>query len=113
MSEEKPIHWMGTSLGDLMGFPNDAKQDAGYQLHRVQSGIDPEDWKPFKAVGLGVKEIRISEGNGIYRVMYVAKFEEAIYVLHSFQKKAQQTAKKDIDVAKARYQAAMANRNKR
>ena len=67
---------------------------AGYQLHRVQAGIDPVDWKPFKVVGVGSKEIRIKDSDGIFRVIYVAKFEEAVYVLHSFQKKTQQTAKK-------------------
>ncbi len=104
---------MGSSLEELVSFPDAAKQDAGYQLHRVQNGLAPEDWKPFSTVGPGTREIRISEENGIFRVMYVAKFEDAIYVLHAFQKKTQQTAKKDIDIAKARYQSVVIERKKR
>lgn len=103
MNHEKPIKWMGSSLKDLAAFPNNAKQVAGYQLYRVQQGFDPENWKPFQSVGAGVKEIRVSEDKGIFRVIYIAKFADAIYVLHAFQKKTRKTAKKDVDIAKARY----------
>ena len=103
MDNEKPIKWVGSSLKDLVAFPDDAKRAAGYQLYRIQRGLQPENWKPFTSVGAGVKEVRISEGRGIFRVMYVAKFADAIYILHSFQKKTQKTAKKDIDIAKVRY----------
>lgn len=109
--EEKPIMWLYTSFDDLFNFPMQAKKEAGYQLHRVQNGHEPEHYKPFKQIGLGVKEIKISEANGIYRVMYVAKFEEAIYVLHAFEKKTQKTNKKDIDIATTRYKAMIAKRN--
>ena len=105
MDREKPIQWMGSSLNDLLAFPDEAKREAGYQLHRIQQGLDPEDWKSFPAVGPGVKEVRISIARGIYRIMYVAKFEDAVYVLHSFVKKTQRTAKSDVDIAKARYKA--------
>ena len=74
-------------------------------MHRVQNGFDLEDWKPFQTVGAGVKEIRISEDGGAFRVMYVAKLAEKIYVLHSFQKKTQKTSAKDINIAKIRYSA--------
>jgi phage-related protein len=74
-------------------------------LGKVQAGLEPEDWKPFDEVGAGTKEIRIREASGIYRVMYVAKFEEAIYVLHCFQKKTQATSKRDRAIAAARYRA--------
>ena len=105
MKDEKPIYWVGSSLKDLMVLPDEVKREAGYQLHRVQNGLDPEDWKPFQTVGVGVKEIRISEGGGAFRVMYVAKFEDKIYVLHSFQKKTQKTSPNDIHIAKTRYKA--------
>ncbi len=105
MTDEKPIYWVGTSFNDLLDFPDEAKRDAGYQLHRVQNGLDPENWKPFQAVGVGVKEIRISEDGNTFRVMYVAKFSEKIYVLHSFQKQSQKTRPKDINIAKIRYNA--------
>ena len=105
MKDEKPIYWVGSSLKDLMDLPDDVKREAGYQLHRVQNGFAPEDWKPFQTVGAGVKEIRISEDGGAFRVMYVAKFAERVYVLHSFQKKTQRTSAKDINIAKTRYSA--------
>ncbi len=84
METEKPIYWVGTSLKDLLSFPEEVRREAGYQLHRVQNGLDPENWKPFQAVGVGTREIRISEDSNIFRVMYVAKFSDKIYVLHSF-----------------------------
>lgn len=103
MKEEKEIYWVGTSYKDLLAFPDEAKKDAGYQLHRVQNGLDPEDWKPFQKIGSGVKEIRIRSDKNIYRIMYVAKFAEKIYILHAFQKKTQQTSLHDIEIAKTRY----------
>ena len=87
MGDDKPIYWIGSSYKDLLNFPAEAKQDAGYQLHRIQNGLNPEDWKPFQAIGAGVKEIRISDSGNAHRIMYIAKFAEKIYVLHSFQKK--------------------------
>jgi len=105
MRDEKPIYWVGTSYKDLLEFPSDAKQDAGYQLHRIQNGLDPEDWKSFQTIGTGVKEIRISDDGKAFRIMYVAKFSGKIYVLHSFQKKSQKTPPKDIHVARSRYNA--------
>jgi len=107
MEKEKPIYWVGTSLNDLLELPDEVKRAAGYQLHRVQQGLEPENWKPFQAIGSGVKEIRIYDQNGAFRVMYVAKFSDKIYVLHSFQKKTQKTSQSDINIAKARYKAIM------
>jgi phage-related protein len=100
---EKKLEFLGSSLKDLKKFPDAAKQDAGYQLGKVQKGEEPDDWKPFPAVGSGVNEIRIEEDKNIFRVMYVAKFEDIIYVLHAFQKKTQKTSKKDIETAQERY----------
>ncbi len=105
MRREKEIHWVGTSYKDLLCFPVEAKQDVGYQLHRVQNGLNPEDWKPFQAIGAGVKEIRISNDGDAFRIMYIAKFAGKIYVLHSFQKKSQKTRPLDIEIAKIRYNA--------
>lgn len=99
----KPIEFRGNSLDDLRSFPQDARREAGLQLDRVQRGLEPDDWKPMKSVGAGVREIRVSDTDGIFRVIYVAKFEDAIFVLHCFQKKAQKTAQPDIDLAKERY----------
>ncbi|MCP4755187.1 MAG: type II toxin-antitoxin system RelE/ParE family toxin [Proteobacteria bacterium] len=111
MPAEKSIKWVGTSLKDLLDFPDVAKREAGYQLHRVQNGLEPENWKPFRSVGVGVKEIRINEDGDSFRVMYVATFPDAIYVLHSFWKKSRKTNNKDIKIAKTRYDA-IANKQK-
>lgn len=108
---EKPIAWVGTSLEDLIAFPVDAKKEAGYQLHRIQNGYFPEHFKPFKQVGIGVNEVRIMEANGIYRLMYVAKFQEAVYVLHAFEKKSQKTTKHDVDIAIRRYKSIVSSRS--
>lgn len=104
MSESnKPIQFRGTSLADLRDFPDGARREAGFQLALVELGRDPFDWKPMVAIGSGVREIRIREPEGAFRVIYVAKFETAIFVLHCFQKKTQATSQKDIDLATRRY----------
>lgn len=95
----KGIEFLGTSLKTLQAFPAQAKREAGYQLDRVQHGLDPVDWKPMKSVGQGVREIRIQQ-EGQYRVIYVASFEDRVYVLHAFQKKTQKTIKQDLDAAR-------------
>jgi phage-related protein len=105
MDDEKQIRWVGSAYDDLLAFPKDARKEAGFQLGKVQAGLEPAGWKPFDEVGAGTREIRIREATGIYRVMYVAKFEEAIYVLHCFQKKTQVTSKQDRAIAAARYRA--------
>jgi phage-related protein len=99
----KPIEFRGDSLDCLREFPQPARREAGFQLDRVQRGLEPFDWKPITSVGPGVREIRIRDESGAYRVLYVAKFEDAVYVLHCFQKKTQATPKREIDLAAARY----------
>lgn len=103
--DEKEIRWVGTAYDDLLAFPDEPRRYAGFQLGKVQNGLDPDDWKPFDDVGAGTREIRIKDASGIYRVMYIAKFEEAVYVLHCFQKKSQATSKQDKAIAEARYRA--------
>lgn len=102
---EKEIRWVGSSYADLLSFPVGARRAAGFELGKVQAGLDPTDWKPFNEVGAGTREIRLRDSSGIFRVMYVAKFEEAIYVLHCFQKKTQATNAQDKAIAAARYRA--------
>lgn len=99
----KPVEFRGASLEELKTFPQGARRQAGYQLDRVQRGREPDDWKPMPSIGPGVREIRIRESRGAYRVIYVAKFEAAIYVLRCFEKKSRATSRADIDVAGARY----------
>ena len=88
-----------------MDFPDDARRQAGFQLGKVQAGLEPEDWKRFDDVGAGIREIRIRDASGPYRVMYVAKFDEAVYVQHCFQKKTQATSDQDKGTAEARFRA--------
>jgi len=99
----KPVHFVGTSREDLRELPDSAKETAGFQLFKVQQGKEPDDWKPMPSVGAGVQEIRVRDERGAYRVFYVAKFEEAVYVLHAFQKRSQKTAQPDLDLGKSRY----------
>jgi len=105
MLVDKDIFWIGSSYEDLLAFPIKPRREAGFQLGKVQAGLDPADWKPFDAVGPGTREIRISDAGGSFRVIYVARFEEAIYVLHCFQKKTRATSPLDKNMAAARYRA--------
>jgi phage-related protein len=99
----KPVHFVRTSREDLRELPDSAQETAGFQLFKVQQGREPDDWKPMPSVGAGVQEIRVRDERGAYRVFYVAKFEEAVYVLHVFQKRSQKTAQPDLDLGKSRY----------
>lgn len=99
----KGIEWVGSSLEDLRDFPKSAMQRAGYQLEGLQEGDEPDDWKPMKTVGPGVQEIRIKCEDGAFRVFYVVNRPDAIYVLHAFRKTTQKTEKRDIDLAKDRF----------
>lgn len=99
----KPVEFVGSALDDLRAFPVAARREAGFQLDQVQQGKEPDDWKPMNIVGPGVREIRVRETDGAFRVIYVAKFEDAIYVLHCFQKKSQKTGKEDVSLATRRF----------
>jgi len=105
VDDDKEIRWMGSSYADLLAFPQESRREAGFELRKVQAGLDPTDWKPFNDIGAGTRELRLRDAAGIYRVMYVARFEEAVYVLHRFQKKTQATSKQDKGIAEARYRA--------
>jgi phage-related protein len=99
----RPIEFRGSALEDLRAFPQAARRAAGFQLDQVQRGRDPDDWKPMNSIGPGVKEIRIRDAAGAFRVLYLARFEDAVYVLHCFQKKTQKTRNADLDLANQRY----------
>jgi phage-related protein len=98
----KQLNFVGSSLDDLRNFPDEARRAAGFELRAVQNGLEPGDWKPMPVIGPGVNEIRIHM-LGEWRVIYIAKFRDAIYVLHSFQKKTRKTGQHDIDLARQRY----------
>ena len=108
----RPIHWLGSSLDDIRAMPEDARRDIGVELTLVQGGDLPTDWKPIRGVGAGVMEIRVHRP-GEFRVIYVTKFAEAVYVLHAFSKKSQKTQKADLDLAKRPYAQMLALRRAR
>jgi len=110
--QQKAMRWLGNSLDAIKDFSDDAKREAGHQLGRIQEGHEPSDWKPMETVGAGVREIRIRV-NKAYRVLYVAKFSEAIYVLHAFEKKTPKTSKSDIELASSRYRQLVNERTKK
>ena len=97
----KPVRWVGCTREDLRSLPGSAQREIGYQLWQVQQGLDPDDWKPMPSIGMGVREIRVHTALE-HRVIYVAKFSEAVYVLHLFEKRSQATRWKDLNLARAR-----------
>ena len=99
----KPLRFLGNSLECLRQFPEDARHDAGYQLEQVQHGKQPTDFKSMSSVGKGVEELRVWDDSGTYRVVYIARFAEAVYVLHAFQKKSRATSERDLELARTRY----------
>jgi|SRR5665213_1674175 len=103
MADSKPVEFRDSALEDLRAFPERARREAGYQLDQVQHGREPDNWKPMNTVGQGVHEIRIRDAAGAFRVLYVAKFDDAVYVLHCFRKKSQKTSKADVNLATQRY----------
>jgi len=109
---EKTIFWVGSSLDDIRSFPDDARRLAGHFLHLVQQGLEPHNWKPMASIGPGVFEIRIHT-RVEYRVFYVAKFSEGIYVLHAFHKKTRRTPKTDIELARRRFSHLLRDRRGR
>ena len=98
----KALRFVGSSQDDVRDFPAEARRQAGFELYAVQRGSEPNDWKPMPGIGAGVREIRIHV-LGEWRVIYVAKFADAVYVLHAFEKKTQQTRREDIELAQRRY----------
>ena len=105
----KPLRWVGSALADLRAFPEDARRAGGHNLHLVQLGLEAEDWKPMPDVGPGVYELRIHTATE-YRVFYVAKFEEAVYALHCFEKKSRRTTAHDLETGRERYRTLLRQR---
>jgi phage-related protein len=107
----KPVRFLENSRETIRDF-GEASHEAGHQILQVQLGRDPDDWKPMKTIGPSVREIRFQEDKTQHRVVYVAKFEEAVYIIHAFTKKSQKTPPKDLNVAKARYKQLLSDRQK-
>ena len=98
----KYVVFMGGVLACLRAFPADVRQDTGFQIDKIQRGESPDDWKPMKTIGKGVREIQIKDVSGQYRVVYVVDRGDLVYALHTFKKKTRQTRKADIDLARQR-----------
>ena len=98
----KPLRFVGSSLDDLRDFPAEARRQVGFELYAIQRGLEPSDWKPMHDIAPGVQEIRVHV-LGEWRVLYVAKFGNAVYVLHAFQKKTRKTKREDIELARQRH----------
>ncbi|HEX9166401.1 MAG TPA: type II toxin-antitoxin system RelE/ParE family toxin [Gemmatimonadales bacterium] len=103
-ARDKPLVWLATSLEAVRAFPPEVRQVIGHELRRLQAGLVPHDWKPMPSVGTGVQELRVRV-KGAYRVLYVARFEEAIYVLHAFEKRTRRTSNLDLELARRRLAA--------
>jgi phage-related protein len=107
----KPVEWVGSALADLREFSDAAQYELGGELWRVQTGRAPVDFKPMPTIGAGVFEIRVHTGTE-YRLVYIAKFEEAVYVLHTFEKRSRKTARRDVEVAQRRLAEVLRQRKK-
>lgn len=101
----KPVVWMGSSREDLKEFPEAVQDSVGYELYRVQCGLEPGNWKAMANVGAGVKEVRVRDEAGTFRVIYLATRPEGVYVLHCFQKKTQRTSGSDLELATKRFKS--------
>ena len=106
----KPLLWLGDSRKAIQAFPALAQREAGFELRNVQKGRQPSDSKPMLGIGKGVEEIRVWVESGTYRVIYIARFAKAVYVLHAFQKKTQQTNQRDLALARARLEQLLRER---
>lgn len=106
---DKLLLWLGSARSDVRAFPDDARRIAGYQLRRVQEGLDPSDWKPMSSVGVGVREIRIHTGRE-HRVLYVARFKEGVYILHAFEKRTRKMPAQEVALARERLRALIVTR---
>ena len=106
---DKPLVWLGSARRDLRAFPADARRRSGFQLRRVQHGLDPDDWKSMTSVGPGVREIQV-QTELAHRVFYLATFDEAVYVLHAFEKRTQKTPPHELKLARDRFRALLKKR---
>jgi phage-related protein len=107
----KRLLWLGSSRRDIRRFPKPARRVAGFQLLRVQQGLEPNDWKPMASIGAGVQEIRVHTETE-HRVCYVARFLDGIYVLHAFEKRTKKTSSSDVALARTRYRELLEHRRR-
>lgn len=108
----KPVTWLGDSREQVKSFPAEPRGEIGFELWEIQQGKEPSDFKPMPSIGLGVNEIRVRTENA-YRLIYVARFAEAVYVLHAFEKTSRKTSKPDLELARKRYRQLIRERRQR
>lgn len=101
----KDVEFLGASLDVVRAFPQAARREVGFQIERLQNGLEPDSWKPMKTIGKGVRELRVRQSNGAYRVIYLATRADVIYVLHAFEKKTQATQQRELELAIARFRS--------
>jgi phage-related protein len=106
----KRVRFLGNTRKEISNFPREARKAAGFELGAIQQGSSARDSKPMPSVGPGVQELRVWVQAGTFRVIYLARMEEAIYVLHAFEKKTEKTAQADIDLARERYKELLRRR---
>jgi phage-related protein len=109
---DKALWWLGSSRDDIRAFPEDARRLAGFQLRRIQQGLEPNDWRPMPTIGPGVREIRIHTARE-HRVIYIAKFAETVYVVHAFEKRSRKTPRRDLNLARQRLHQLLRERESR
>ena len=88
----KPVIWMGGSREEVKRLPEAVQDSLGFELYRVQCGLDPNDWKPMTSVGSGVKEVRVRDEAGIFRMIYLATRPEGVYVCTALRRRRNEQA---------------------
>lgn len=101
----KNVAFVGNSQEEMQDLPKVIRKAIGFQIHLLQEGLEPDDFKPLPTVGRGVYEIRVrnARGQNTGRCFYVVKFDEAIFILHAFEKKQQKTPKMNLEKGQERY----------
>jgi phage-related protein len=116
LKEEKEVIWRPEKLRQEIKkcWPDLVRKDVGFQLGRVQQGLDPDHFREVPSIAVGVREIKLQDKNkSQYRLIYIAKFAEGIYVFHVITKKTtEKTSKEDLEIAKKRYKEIVEDRNK-
>ncbi len=99
------IAWEGNAKEVVSSFPEEARQNLGFQLRLLQQGQQPTDYRPMSTIGPGVFELRDQDERAWYRVIYLSRVRSVVHVLHSFEKRSRETPAKEIRTARQRFKA--------
>lgn len=102
------IAWEGDAKAVIRSFPDEAKQNLGFQLRLLQQGQQPTDYRAMRSIGPGVFELREQDARAWYRVIYLSRVRDVIHVLHCFEKRSRETPMKEINTARQRLKAVLA-----